>query len=96
MQAFRPALLIASLASVLGTAVSTQSPTVTHECVAEGYVKLGAGSRSARCRYVDAYYGPDAWKADAERRRSRSRRSMREADRLIRDCRTAARPAATR
>jgi hypothetical protein len=52
--------------------------------IAEGYVKLVLAVGQHDAAYVDAYYGPDAWKTDAERQKKPLSQIDAEADRLIR------------
>ena len=53
--------------------------------IAEGYVKLVLAVGQHDAAYVDAYYGPDAWKTDAEREKKPLAQIDSEAERLIRD-----------
>lgn len=58
-----------------------QAPTMN--IVAEGYVKLVLALGQHDPDYVDAYYGPPEWKAEAEKRKMSLAAIGSEADRLI-------------
>src|SRR5215813_3573418 len=67
-------------------AIGGQQPAASPmNAIAEGYVKLVLAVGQHDAGYVDAYYGPDAWKAEAERQKKPLTEIDREADRLIRE-----------
>ena len=55
--------------------------------IAERYVKLVLALGQHDADYVDAFYGPPEWKAEAERQKHAARRDRRRAERLIADIR---------
>ena len=48
------------------TACEGDKVTTTPETIAERYVKLGLALEAHLPGYVDAYYGPAAWRAEVE------------------------------
>jgi hypothetical protein len=58
--------LIASSLVAIGQPVPTHSPAPAMDSIAERYVKLVLAMGEQDPGYVDAYYGPPAWKAEAE------------------------------
>src|SRR4029079_10718667 len=75
-----------------GTITAQQPQTSPMNAIAEGYVKLVLAVGQHDAAYVDAYYGPEAWKTEAERQKIPLARIDAEAERLIRDA--GARPSA--
>jgi len=78
---------LAAAASFMATnAINGQQPAASPmNAVAEGYVKLVLAVGQHDSAYVDAYYGPDAWKSQAERQKKPLEDIDAEAERLIRD-----------
>src|SRR5437899_3023830 len=77
--------LIGAFAALATISVSTQqSSTSPMNTIAEGYVKLVLAVGQHDAGYVDAYYGPEAWKTDAEQHKRSLAEIDAEADRLIR------------
>src|SRR5215475_14719698 len=74
------------------TIVGQQPASSPMNAVAERYVKLVLAVGQHDAAYVDAYYGPEAWKTEAEREKRPLAQIDTEAERLIRDA--GARPAA--
>ena len=58
-------------AALIATAsLNGQQPSrAPMNAIAEGYVKLVLAVGQHDAAYVDAYYGPDGWKTDAERQK---------------------------
>ncbi len=61
----RPALLLACCGFVMISAAHQKSAT-TMDSIAERYVKVVLALGQHDADYVDAYYGPPAWKSEAE------------------------------
>src|SRR4029077_19341466 len=78
-------VLIGGLALMATSAISAQQSASPMNAIAEGYVKLVLAVGQHDAAYVDAYYGPDAWKADAEREKKPLAQIDNEAEQLIRD-----------
>jgi len=55
---------------VAGTIVSAQTPGAALRSVAERYVRLVLAVGQHDADYVDAYYGPPEWRAEAEERKT--------------------------
>src|SRR6476661_2161379 len=80
------AAVIALSTLVATSAIRGQQPPASPmNAVAEGYVKLVLAVGQHDSAYVDAYYGPDAWKSEAERQKKPLKDIDAEAERLIRD-----------
>ena len=81
-------IIIASTASAFTFVVATigaqQSPS-SMNTIAESYVKLVLAVGQHDAAYVDAYYGPEAWKAEVEREKKPLAAIDADAARLIRD-----------
>jgi len=77
----------ALVAVLLGVLVSARQPTSPNpmNTIAERYVKLVLAVGQHDVDYVDAFYGPAEWKADAERRKLPLAEIAAAADRLIAD-----------
>jgi hypothetical protein len=78
--------VIVSGAAVLATAVTMmgqQPATTPMNTIAEGYVRLVLAVGQHDAAYVDAYYGPPEWKADAERQKRPLSAIAAEAEHLI-------------
>jgi hypothetical protein len=58
--------LIATSSFVIAQPVATHSPTPKMDSIAERYVKLALAMGEHDPDYVDAYYGPPAWKTEME------------------------------
>src|SRR4029079_13129434 len=67
-----------------GTITAPQPQTSPMNAIAEGYVKLVLAVGQHDSAYVDAYYGPDAWKTEAERQKKPLKDIATEAERLMR------------
>src|SRR5215475_8268082 len=80
-------LALIGLSTLVATRPITgqQPPASSMNAIAEGYVKLVLAVGQHDSAYVDAYYGPDAWKAEAERQKRPLESIDTEAGRLIRD-----------
>src|SRR5262245_17058751 len=62
-----------------------QAPASPMNRIAEGYVKLVLAVGQHDAAYVDAYYGPEAWKAEAEQQKKPLTAIDAVAEQLIRD-----------
>jgi hypothetical protein len=79
-------LLIGACVLVAMHTINGQQPTTSPmNAVAEGYVKLVLAVGQHDAAYVDAYYGPDAWKTEAARQKKPLAQIDTEAERLIRE-----------
>jgi hypothetical protein len=77
--------LIGAIAMLATSAIHAQQPTASPmNAIAEGYVKLVLAVGQHDAAYVDAYYGPEAWKTEAERQKRPLAQIDAEAERLIR------------
>ena len=65
----KPAILIAALAALAAAAPGAQPAPSPMNTIAERYVKLVLAVGQHDADYVDAFYGPAEWKAEAERRK---------------------------
>jgi hypothetical protein len=66
--------------------INGQQPVASPmNAIAEGYVKLVLAVGQHDAAYVDAYYGPDGWKAEAQRQKKPLKEIDAEAERLIRE-----------
>jgi hypothetical protein len=76
---------IAAILTIISAALATAQPRQTSpmNTIAERYVKLVLALGQHDTDYVDAYYGPPEWKADAERRKQPLSEIGPAADRLI-------------
>src|SRR5262245_36493544 len=80
-------LAVIGISAVVATSTITgQQPAASSmNAIAEGYVKLVLAVGRHDSAYVDAYYGPDAWKAEAGRQKKPLEAIDSEAEQLIRD-----------
>src|SRR5882672_8477337 len=79
-------VLIGAIAVTATISINGQQTLATRmNAIAEGYVKLVLAVGQHDAAYVDAYYGPDAWKAEVERQKKPLREIDAEAEKLIRD-----------
>src|SRR5258705_9458122 len=78
-------VLIGAIAMLATSAIDGQQPASPMNAIAESYVKLVLAVGQHDAAYVDAYYGPDAWKNEAERQKKPLAQIDAEAERLIRD-----------
>ena len=80
-------LAVVALAVLAGTyGISAQQrSTSPMDAIAEAYVKLVLAVGQHDDAYVDAYYGPEAWKTEAGRQKRPLADIDRDAERLIRD-----------
>src|SRR5262245_40575637 len=63
-------VLIGAIATLATSAIyGQQPPTSSMNAIAESYVKLVLAVGQHDPAYVDAYYGPEAWKTEAERQK---------------------------
>src|SRR5260221_10615965 len=74
----------AAIAGLRPPSLSAQPPTPMNT-IAERYVKLVLAVGQHDADYVDAFYGPAAWQADAKRQKTPLRDIGTAADRLIAD-----------
>jgi hypothetical protein len=74
-------IALMATSSILGQ----QTLATSMNAIAEGYVKLVLAVGQHDAAYVDAYYGPDAWKTEAERQKKPLSDINAEAEKLIRD-----------
>src|SRR5262249_28949138 len=83
----RLTLAAIALSTLVATSVirGQQPPASPMNAIAERYVKLVLAVGQHDSAYVDAYYGPDAWKAEAERQKKPLKDIDMEAEQLIRD-----------
>ena len=65
----KPAILIAALTALAAAAPGAQPAPSRMNTIAERYVKLVLAVGQHDADYVDAFYGPAEWKAEAERRK---------------------------
>jgi hypothetical protein len=77
--------MIAAVVLVATSAIKAQQAPSPMNAIADGYVKLVLAVGQHDAAYVDAYYGPDAWKTDAEREKKPLAQIDGEAERLILD-----------
>src|SRR5258707_2818174 len=89
------AVILASFALVAAARVqpARELSLLPMNTIAERYVKLVLAVGPHDAAYVDAYYGPAEWKAEAERQKRSLVDIDAEAERLIRDA--GPRPAST-
>jgi hypothetical protein len=83
----RLTVAVIAISTLMATSAITgqQPPASPMNAVAEGYVKLVLAVGQHDSAYVDAYYGPDAWKSEAERQKKPLKDIDTEAERLIRE-----------
>src|SRR4029453_2426263 len=85
MRSFIP-MLTATVAFVATSVINgQQTPASPMNAIAESYVKLVLAVGQHDAAYVDAYYGPEAWKSEAERQKKPLAQIDGGAERLIRD-----------
>src|SRR6476646_1668948 len=84
MRSFIPVLI--AFAFVASSVINgQQTPASPLNAIAESYVKLVLAVGQHDAAYVDAYYGPEAWKTEAERQKKPLDQIDADAERLIRD-----------
>jgi hypothetical protein len=85
MRARAPYAVALSAVVLLGSIAIGQRPAASMNTIAEGYVKLVLAVGQHDAAYVDAYYGPQDWKAASERQKRPLADIDAEAEGLIRE-----------
>jgi hypothetical protein len=81
---FQRALVLVPVALVVACATARVSDTESHmNAIAESYVKLVLAVGRHDANYVDAYYGPPAWKASADSAKLSLDEILRQADAAV-------------